>query len=74
MWRLYAPTNRLGGVNDDGALVAPTTVKAAEDTRAPTRGAYIFYILPSGRSGACGATYCLWLLMGKQCACGATQG
>ena len=44
MWRLYAPTNRLGGVNDDGALVAPTTVKAAEDTRAPTRGAYIFFI------------------------------
>ena len=40
-------------------------------------GDYILFLFcHPGGFGACGATYCLWLLMGygKQCACGATRG
>ena len=40
-------------------------------------GDYILFLFcHAGGFGACGATYCLWLLMGygKQCACGATRG
>ena len=53
---------------------APTALhRVGGETMAPTRGAYIFFLFcHAGGFGACGATYCWWLLMGKQCACGAT--
>ena len=53
---------------------APAALHRVVGIQGRLRRLHAFFVLPFGWFGAFGATYCLWLLMGKQCACGATRG
>ena len=53
---------------------APAALHAVVGRQGRLRRLHAFLFCHAGGFGAFGATYCLWLLMGKQCACGATRG